>query len=245
MKVSDVMTNDVIVVSPQTPLREVARILSDSRISGVPVVNETGACIGVVSERDLLAKQLSRPLSHRSPLEWIFGEMLDPEEARRRAATTAAEAMSSPAVTIAADRPLREAAAVMIDRDMNRLPVVDSGKLVGIVSRADLVRAYLRLDEEILVAVRDDVLRHTMWLDPANFDVTVHDGAVRIAGRVDRRSTARIVERLIGLVDGVRHIEFDVSWEFDDSHLAPADQTEEEPGAASLTARDRPQPLHR
>jgi CBS domain-containing protein len=146
---------------------------------------------------------------------------------------------------IAADRPLREAAAVMVDRDVNRLPVIVGEKLVGIVSRADLVRAYLRQDEEILAAIRDDVLRHTMWLDPAEFDVTASDGAVRVAGRVDRRSTARIIERLITLVDGVVHVEFDVGWDLDDSHLAPAGQTEDEPGAASLTARERPQPLHR
>lgn len=244
MKVKDVMTSDVISVSPQTPLREVARILSDSRISGVPVVDEAGACIGVVSEGDLLAKQVSQPTSRR-PLEWIFGERRDPEEARRRAATTAAEAMSSPVVTIDVDRPLRGAAALMVERDVNRLPVLADGKLVGIVSRADLVRAYLRQDDEILAAVRDDVLRRTMWLDPSDFDVSVRDGAVRVTGQVDRRSTARIVERLIGLVDGVVHVESGIGWEFDDSHLEPTAEAEPEPGAVSLAARDRPPPLHR
>ena len=206
MKVMEVMTRDVVAVSPETPLREVARILSDSRISGVPVVDAGGACIGVVSEWDLLAKQVSRPMS-RGPLDWIFGEPGDPDEARRRAATTAKEAMSSPVVTIESGRQVRDAAALMVDRDVNRLPVVADGKLVGIISRADLVRAYLRRDDEILAAVRDRVLRHTMWLDPADFDVTVRDGAVRIVGHVDRRSTARIIERLIGVVDGVAHVE--------------------------------------
>jgi hypothetical protein len=206
-------------------------------------VDETGACIGVVSEGDLLAK-VSQPMSRR-PLDWIFGERRDPAEARRRAATTAAEAMSSPAVTIDGDRPLRGAAALMVDRDVNRLPVVADGKLVGIVSRADLVRAYLRLDDEILAAVRDDVLRRTMWLDPSDFDVSVRDGAVRVTGQVDRRSTARIIERLIGLVDGVMHVESGIGWDSDDSHLEPTAETESEPGAASLTSRERPQPLHR
>jgi CBS domain-containing protein len=238
------MTRGVITVSPQTSLREVARTLSDSRISGVPVVDETGACIGIVSEGDLLAKQAGKPMSRR-PLDWIFGERRDPDDARRRAATTAVEAMSSPAITIEVDRPLRGAAALMVDRGVNRLPVVAEGKLVGIVSRADLVRAYLRLDDEILAAVRDDVLRRTMWLDPSDFDVSVRDGAVRVTGQVDRRSTARIIERLIGLVDGVMHVESGIGWDSDDSHLEPTAETESEPGAASLTSRERPQPLHR
>ena len=244
MKVMEVMTRDVVAVSPETPLREVARILSDARISGVPVVDAAGACIGVVSEWDLLAKQVSRPES-RGPLDWIFGEPRDPDEARRRAATTAREAMSSPAVTIESGRQVRDAAALMVDRDVNRLPVVADGKLVGIVSRADLVRAYLRRDDEIVAAVRDDVLRRTMWLDPADFEVTVHDGIVRVLGHVDRRSTARIIERLIGVVDGVAHVESGIGWADDDSHLTPAALTEREPGAASLVARDHPQPLHR
>lgn len=245
MNVSDVMTRGAISVSPQTPLRDVARLLTDQRISGVPVVDADGRCVGVVSEADLLAKQLSRPLSRRLPLEWLLGESHDPEELRRRAATTAAEAMTSPAVTIADDRPLREAAALMVDRGINRLPVVADGRLVGMLSRADLVRAYLRLDDEIEHAVRDEVIRHTMWLDPGSFDIDVREGIVRIRGQVDRRSTARILEKLIGLVDGVSAVEASINWELDDSNLRSSFETEPEPGAASVTARRRPPSLHR
>lgn len=245
MKIGDVMTRDVISVTPETPLRQLAEVLNEHRISGVPVVDSAGTCIGVVSEADLLAKQVSRPPTRRSPFEWIFGEHHDPEEARRRAAVTAVQAMSSPAVTIDVDRPLREAAALMVDRNVNRLPVVSAGKLVGVITRADLVRAYLRLDEEIADAVGDEVLRHTMWLDPNDFEVDVHDGVVRIAGSVDRRSTARIIERLVGLVDGVIDVQALLTWELDDTRLAPAVETEGEPGAASITARRQPQALHR
>ncbi len=244
MKVMEVMTREVVTVSPETPLREVARILTEARIGGVPVVDPAGTCVGVVSEADLLAKHVSRPM-RRGGLDWIFGELHDPEEARRRAATSAADAMSSPAITIEGDRHVREAAALMVDRDVNRLPVVADGKVVGIVSRADLVRAYLRRDDEIAVAIRDDVLRRTMWLDPADFEVAVRDGGVRIAGHVDRRSTARIIERLIGLIDGVSRMESGIDWEWDDSEATPAPVSEPEPTAASLASRDRPQPLHR
>ena len=245
MKVRDVMTQSVISVPPEMSLRDVARLLIDHQISGVPVVDEAGAVVGVVSEADLLVKQLSRPVSRRLPLEWILGERHDPEELRHRAATTAAETMSAPAVTIDADRPLREAAAVMIDRSVNRLPVTSTGRMIGIITRADLVRAYLRLDQEIVHAVNEEVIRRTMWLDPSAFALDVREGVVRIDGSVDRRSTARILEKLIGLVDGVAHVESHLAWELDDTGLEPAGESEHEPGAVSVAARERPQPLHR
>lgn len=245
MKVRDVMTRSVITVPPETSLRDVARLLTDNQISGVPVVDASGAILGVLSETDLLVKQVSRPVSRRMPLEWIIGERHDPEELRRHAATTAGEAMTSPVVTIDAERPLREAASMMIDRSVNRLPVTSDGQLVGIVTRADLVRAYLRLDDEILHAVNEDVIRRTMWLDPGAFGIEVHDGAVQIDGRVDRRSTARILTKLIGLVDGVSHVESRLTWELDDTGLEPGGDLEHEPGAASTSSRERPQPMHR
>jgi predicted transcriptional regulator len=153
--------------------------------------------------------------------------------------------MTSPAVTINEDRPLREAAALMVDLGINRLPVVADGRLVGMLSRADMVRAYLRLDDEIEHAVREEVLRQTMWLDPGSFDIDVREGIVRISGKVDRRSTARIIEKLVGLVDGVSAVEASLKWEFDDTDVRASVETEPEPGAASVTARKRPPSLHR
>jgi CBS domain-containing protein len=245
MKVSDVMSRDVTSVTPDTALRDVARTLAERRISGVPVVDAAGRCLGIVSEADLLAKQLSRPSNRRSPLEWILGEQRDPEELRRHGARTAAEAMSAPVISIAPDRPLRDAAALMVDRSVNRLPVLSVDRLVGIVTRADLVRAYLRLDEDIEHTIHDDVLRRTMWLDPDEFVIEVREGPVRINGRVDRRSSARIIERLIGLVDGVAAVESHIAWELDDSRLPSAVETDRQPGAASIMARETPAPLHR
>jgi CBS domain-containing protein len=244
MNIRDVMTREVTTVTEETRLRDLAHLLSQKQISGAPVVDADGACIGVISEADLLVKQVSRPLSRRLPLEWILGERHDPEELRRRAATVVGEAMSTPPVTIAPDRPVREAATTMVDRGINRLPVVEGGRLVGIVTRSDLVRAYLRLDHDILDAVREKVLRETMWLDPNGFEVDVREGVIRIAGTVDRRTTAGIVERLIGITDGVVEVQSDLGWEMDDTELEPVG-VEHEPGAASVTAREHPQALHR
>lgn len=245
MRVSDVMSRTLLSVPPEMPLRDVARLLSEHRISGVPVI-DNGACLGIVSEADLLVKQLGRPVSRRLPIEWIIGERHDPAELRRRAATTAREAMTSPVVTIGPDRPVREAAALMVDRGVNRLPVVGGdGRVVGIVTRSDLVRAYLRLDAEILRVIREDILRATMWIDPDSLDVTVCEGIAHLSGTVDRRSTARIVEKLVGVVDGVSQVVSTLGWELDDRDLRPAGESEREPGAASVTRREHPQPLHR
>lgn len=245
MKVRDVMTREVISVAPEAPLRDVARLLCEHRISGVPVVDAEGACIGVVSEADLLLKQVSRQQPARLSLEWFLSPPPDPDELRRRKAATAAAAMTSPALTIEADRPLREAASLMVDRGVNRLPVVSGTALVGMITRADLVRAYLGSDNEIGRAVREDLLRHTMWLDPADFDISVGEGVVRIAGRVDRRSTAGIVGRLIGLIDGVTEVRNAMTWQVDDTTFEPAGEAEREPGAASIIQRGRQQPMHR
>jgi hypothetical protein len=188
-------------------------------------------------------KQVGRPVSRRRPLEWIFGEQQDPEELRRRLASTAGDAMTAPAVTIDAGRSLREAAALMVDAKVNRLPVTTDDRLVGILTRADLVRAYLHRDDEALRAIREDVFRKTMWLDPDAYELSVREGALTMGGKVDRKSTATILERLSGLVEGVDRVDNRLTWQLDDTNLEPPPDGEPMPGAVDLTARERPRPI--
>lgn len=244
MKVRDIMTEAVVSARPETRLKDLARLLSAQRLSGVPVVDDDGAIIGVVSEGDLVAKHLGHPAGQRTPISWVFGERPDAGELRRRAATTVGQAMTAPAITIDADRPIREAAALMVDRQVNRLPVTDGGRLAGIVTRADLVRAYLRQDDDILRTVRHEVIAQTMWLDPDALDVEVREGIVRLAGMVDRRSTATILEKLVGLVEGVYAVDSYLTWQVDDRTIEPAEPGEREPGAASVMAREHSRPMH-
>lgn len=243
MKVREIMTTDVVSASPSTPLSEFGRLLTARRISGVPVV-EDGALVGVVSEGDILEDQTRRRVSRHTPLDWFVTTEHRRPEPHGHAATVA-EVMTAPAISIDADVSVRDAAAIMVGRKVNRLPVLDDGRLVGIVTRSDLVRAYLRQDADIARSVRDDVIRGTMWLDPDAFQVSVADGVVRIGGTVDRRSTATIVEKLVNLVEGVNGVVSSLTWETDDRHLEPRTPAETEPAAASLVARERPQPLHR
>lgn len=220
MTVRDVMTRPVVSVERGTPLRDVAQVLVDHSISGVPVVDADGAVLGVVSEGDFLIKAQGRDAVRHRRLARILGESGESRaQLAKLAAVNAAEAMSAPPVTIESGRPITEAAAVMTARGVNRLPVVDDGRLVGIVSRADLVRAYVRSDEELERAIRGDVLLRILWLDPNLFTVTVKEGAASISGRVERRSTAEMIERAVSMVPGIVHVQTDVTWVLEDSQI--------------------------
>jgi CBS domain-containing protein len=222
--VGDVMTRGVLSVRPDTPLKEVARLLVDHRISGLPVVDEEGKILGVVSEADLLVKEQDPDALPRRPFEWIFGKSAEAREMRTKVeARTAGDAMTAPAITIEASRSAHAAAGLMIERRVNRLPVTDGGELVGIVTRADLVRSFVRSDEQLVQAIRDDVLLKALWIDPVQFTVEVADGVAAIRGSVDRRSTAAMVARMVEMVPGVVAVNAEIAWTVDDREIdAPA-----------------------
>jgi CBS domain-containing protein len=221
MRVQDVMTRSVISVRPDTPLREVARVLDEHRISGVPVVDEAGTLLGVVSEADFLVEAQGGPaVVRRSPIARLFGRDGDARSpGDRHFASTASELMTSPVITIGPDELIADAAALMTKERINRLPVVEEGKLVGIVTRADLVRSYVRTDAQLADSIREDVLVRTLWLDPEAFEVGVADGVATISGAVDRRSSAEMIARTAVLVPGVRDVVSHVTWTIDDSEL--------------------------
>ena len=224
LTVREAMTRSVISVDRDTPLREVARALIDNSISGVPVVDANGALLGVVSEADLLVKEQGAGAIRHRPLARFLGESRQSAaQLAKVGAITAGEAMSSPPITITSGRPVTEAAAIMTSRQVNRLPVVDDDKLVGVISRADLVRAYVRSDDELATTIRQDVLRKFLWLDPAGFDVAVKDGVATIGGRVERRSTALMLEAAVRMVPGIVDVHASVSWSMDDRRLEPAE----------------------
>ncbi len=215
--VRDVMTKSVHVVHPETPLKDVARLLLEYGISGLPVVAADGGVVGVVSEADLLMKQQGAEAVRHRALARFFGDSAEARaQTRRIAAQTAGDAMSAPPVTIEPAATIPEAAARMTARRVNRLPVVEDGRLIGIVTRADLVRAYVRSDAELADTIRDDVLLHVLWLDPTAFRVTVRNGVATVRGHVERRSTAETIERAVRMVPGVVDVRADIAWRIDD-----------------------------
>jgi CBS domain-containing protein len=210
MQVKNVMTKRVISVGPRTPLKEVARLLVSKRVSGLPVVDEDGSVLGVVSEGDILVKERGRP-GRGSLLDHLFE--VNGHEAGKHEARDAADAMTSPAITIRPERPIAEAAAMMLDRCVNRLPVVDHhGKLLGIVTRADLVRAFVREDDAIEQEIRDDVILRTLWNTPERFRIDVVGGEVTIEGEVHDAESAELLARFIERVPGVVGIRSRVTW---------------------------------
>lgn len=204
MRIGDVMTRKVRTVRPETPLKEAAALLAREGISGLPVVDGDGAVVGVLSEADILVKESGPRPGHQGVLAWLL-EPADPALPAKLQATRAGEAMSSPALTISPERPLREAATRMLEEGVNRLPVVDeAGRLVGIVSRGDLVRAFARSDEEIRREIEQEVLRRELWLDdPEAIRVTVTGGAVRLEGAVGSAADAELLPRFVQRVPGV------------------------------------------
>ena len=202
MKVQEVMTTDVATTSPDVLLKDAAVELVQRKISGMPVVDDDLHVLGILSETDILAKEGTE---HKNGgfLQWLV-DPGDPWVAARFDAVTVGDAMSTPARTITAGRHVAEAATIMLDEDVNRLPVVDAdGKLIGLVSRGDLVRAFARSDDEILAEIEEDVIRKVMWLSPSSVGVTVTNGVVTLSGEVASEADAELLPTFARKVPGV------------------------------------------
>src|SRR5512132_2779868 len=199
MRVENVMTRDVLTVTPSTSLKAVAALLVDRDISGVPVV-EDGELLGVVSERDLLAKERSDVGKPDGLLGWFLGEDVDAE---KHWARTAGEAMTSPAVTIERWRSTAAAAGLMAERGLKRLPVVHDGMLVGIVTRRGLVRAFASGVDEIERDIEDQVLLRSFWLAPDTLEVSVRGGDVMLQGEVESEAVQAALAAEVARVPGV------------------------------------------
>jgi CBS domain-containing protein len=220
MRVVEIMQRTVITVRPEASLREVASLLVKHGISGLPVVDRAGTLVGVVSEADFVTREGGTPEGRHRVLELFLGESAaERTDLAKAEAATAGEAMTSPAITVDPDASVRDAARIMTERQVNRLPVVSGGKLVGIVSRADLVRAFVRTDEELGAEIIADVLRRGMWLDAKDFDVTVTGGVAHVYGTIERHSDVAILRRLVAEVPGIVGVDVEVAWQIDDEEF--------------------------
>jgi CBS domain-containing protein len=195
--VKDVMTTHVVAVRANAPFKEMATRLREHRVSAFPVLDEDNRVIGVVSEADLLAKEA---------LEYaaagVMSGILHHREQAKASGVTAADLMTKPPVTIGPHEPVTHAARLMYARKVKRLPVVDDdGKLVGIVSRADVLSVYSRPDADIRHAILDEVIVGTVLTDPARFTVTVKDGVVTVEGTPENASVGR------DMIEEIRHVE--------------------------------------
>lgn len=194
MKVGDVMTCAVWAVPPEMRLKEVATLLVQRKVSGVPVVDDERRVLGVVSESDLIRIE---------------------SDARPTVSTlhTAGDAMTAPAVTIERGERIGRAAALMLEAGVKRLPVIRNGKLEGIVTRGDLLRAFVRRDELLAREVSADLIeREPPVAGAADVGVVVDDGIVVLSGRVTTAADAEALADAARRVAGVVDVRSDLVW---------------------------------
>jgi CBS domain-containing protein len=212
--VRDVMTTEVVAVQPWTPFREIVNRLAEHRISAAPVLDAEGNVLGVVTEADLLLKQEHPDLELNVPLVWSRRRRLEREKA---AAVVAGKLMTTPAVTVPPTATVTEAARRLHAAGVKRLPVVDeAGRLVGIVSRADLLKVFTRPDNAIRRDIMEEVIVGDFMMDPSRFFIHVDDGVVVLQGRVERRSLIPYVVRAVHGVEGVVRVEDRLTFDVDD-----------------------------
>jgi len=219
MKVADVMTSLVVTVRPDHSLQEAALLLASNGISGAPVVDGR-RLVGVVSEADIVrayappATRGSAFLSNHPLMVLLRGDAhkhVDGVKVR--------DTMSPDVVSIGADASVWQAASLLDAHGVRRLPVMDKSRLVGIVTRSDIVRAMARSDEDVAASVREAiaVLGEECF---ESLKVVVEDGVATIAGMADRRSTKEIALGISTQVPGVLKVIDALNWELDDKRPA-------------------------
>ena len=212
--VRDMMTTDVVTVEASTPFKEIVARLAGRRVSAVPVVDADGRVLGVVSEADLLLKEEQSDGELGVPLVWTRRRRIEREKA---AGAVAGELMTAPPVTVPPTATVAEAARRMHGAGVKRLPVVgENGRLLGIVSRADLLKVFARPDDAIRREVVDEVILRDLMMDPSRFFVRVEDGVVCLEGAVERCSLVPFVLRAVQGVEGVVRVEDRLTYDVDD-----------------------------
>lgn len=199
MQVVDLMTTDVITVSRETGIRDAARLMFRNRVSGLPVTSPDGSLIGIITEADFLRLEVER------------------QEGGNELGETVGEVMSAGVVTTGPETEVYDAAKMMTFQDIKRLPVVDDdSRLLGIISRADIVSVFTRPDDVIEDEIREDLIRRVLFIDPDELNVTVVNGVVTFFGEIGTRNEARLLVELASRLDGVLHVESKLVWRFDD-----------------------------
>ena len=217
--VSDVMTSRVHFARRMTPFKRLVQLIEENKISAVPIVDAQGMPVGIVSESDLLFKERRQELESAQSL---LHPLRRREQLAKAVGVVAHEIMTRPPITIRSDITLPQAARLMQDRNVRRLVVVDErGKIVGIVSRSDLLQVFLRTDGELRDVVLSTIIPSLLTPAPETINVTVHWNVVTLSGEVDRKIDAEILTRMTRDLDGVVDVVDRLSYRWDDSAAEP------------------------
>jgi CBS domain-containing protein len=209
------MTRHVHVANPLTPFKLLVRLIEENKISAVPIVDQQGIPIGIVSESDLLLKERRKELESSEDLLHIQRRR---HQRAKAEGTVASEVMTSPAITVKSGTDLSQAARLMQERNVRRLVVVDErGRIAGIVSRSDLLQVFLRTDEDLRTEIAGTLIPAVLLSSPESVGVDVRWNIVTLSGDVDRKSDVEILTRLTRELDGVVGVVDLLSYRWDDS----------------------------
>ncbi len=214
------MTSKVHVARPLTPFKRLVQLIEENRISAIPIVDEQGVPVGIVSESDLLMKE--RRHEFESELS-LLHPLRRREQMAKATGVVASEIMSTPPITVRSDTTLPVAARTMQERNIRRLVVVDErGRIAGIVSRSDLLQVFLRSDQELRDEVLSTIIPSILMPAAEAVRVVVHWNVVTLSGDVDRKSDVDILTRMTREVDGVVDVVNRLRYNWDDTSPAPA-----------------------
>jgi CBS domain-containing protein len=215
MKARDVMVSPVITVKPSTSVPEVAETLVKQRISGVPVVDDQGRLVGIVSEGDLLHRAETRTeRRHSWWLTALIGDRALASEYIKAHSHKVGDVMTKQVITATPDTPLREIAALLEKNSIKRVPIVENGRIVGIVSRANLVQAMASNRKGLEAPVSDTAIREKIlaelqgqpWAHTALLNITVNDGVVDLWGLTQSETERKAIQVAAEAVPGVREV---------------------------------------
>jgi CBS-domain-containing membrane protein len=221
-KVRDVMTTAVVTVTNSASFKEIVGLIDTHGVSALPVVDPERHLLGIVSEADLLLKEEYEPETDTEG-RYLFELRRRKIERKKATGLVAAQLMTTPAVTVGPDATLREAARLLHQRKVKRLPVIDEERgVIGIISRADLLKVFLRPDQEIFEEVTHKVLSGLLWLEPGTIKVQVRDGVVLLEGVIEPRSMIPVLVALVQGVDGVVGVNTRLDYLVDDVSARPS-----------------------
>lgn len=213
--VSAVMTSPVVTVTPDTTFKDAVRVLRRKRVSGLPVVDRYGQLVGIVTEADLLNK-----VERRDPEAYLLESRRHRTDRAHAAAMDVASAMTREVVSVRPDFPIALAAREMHTRGIKRLPVVDDGgKVVGIVSRGDLLTVFLRSDREVRAEVKRVLEEAAAQHGGQHLKARVASGVVELSGSFEERSRCDALVRTVTAIEGVIGVRSEMTFEVDDTVL--------------------------
>jgi CBS domain-containing protein len=202
------MNTPVITIGPNAPFQEIVSVMLAHAVGGLPVVDDNGRVLGIVTKADLLPN-VEAPRTELIPWRrpsWRAEQITDKHGVVGE--TTAGDLMTKDVITAGEETGTHQLGQLMLSHRINRLPIVKHGVLVGIVTRTDILKSFKRSDHAVLAAIQE-MIEHELWIDPQKLRVVCLNGAVTVSGEVERRSERDLAVRLIKTTDGVVGVDAD------------------------------------